>query len=65
MQKALQYDVNRAVKACTLDCKSLLITHQLHVNSVPDDDLKALNAQNIPSVLSISRFYFVKEKELI
>lgn len=44
MQKALQYDVNRAVKACTLDCKSLLITHQLHVNSVPDDDLKALNA---------------------
>lgn len=44
MQNALQYDENRAVKACTLDCKSLLITHKLHVNSVQDDDSKALNA---------------------
>ena len=27
VQNHLQYDVNRAVKACTLDSKSLLIAH--------------------------------------
>ena len=42
--KAPLYDAFWAAKACKLDGKSMLIAGLFHVNWLPDDKFKALNA---------------------
>ena len=53
------------VKAWNLEGKSIHIVHLLHVNRVQKAEFKTLKALKNLLFLSISRFCFVKEKELI